>query len=168
MSPTSYQTAPPASGEVGLQAEAPAGAVVATDSASADADRDNGTTLHDQAWCRRGHDHATPRIDPGCERRAPPPGQPPGLLSVTPVLRFVARFILDSSSMIIMVSLGGGAEQETTTRGIRHLPQAKRNQGREHRYPTPRGDRCCVILVGLISATHHRHRGRFGSGQSRL
>src|SRR5829696_10504617 len=48
--------------------------------------------------------------------RGSQPGRHAGLLSVAPVLRFVARFILDSSPMVIMVSLEGGAEQETNRR----------------------------------------------------
>ena len=47
MSPTSYQTAPLRAVDIGLLArsDCEADAVVATDSASADADRDNGAEL---------------------------------------------------------------------------------------------------------------------------
>ena len=44
-------------------AAALAGSVVATVSAPADADYDNGVTLHDAARCRRGHEHAAKRVE---------------------------------------------------------------------------------------------------------
>jgi hypothetical protein len=57
----------------GCAQEASAGAVVATDRVSTDADRDNGTVLHSAAQFRRSYDLAVKRLgaQEGNERRPP-------------------------------------------------------------------------------------------------
>src|SRR5215210_472903 len=74
-------------------------------------------------------------------------------LIVAPARRFAAPFIGDSSPIVIVVEKEQetAGKQEAEANGVRHLSQDRRDQGREQRRPTPRGDRGCFVLVGSES-----------------